>query len=130
MNIPKNFKFTEHDEWVSIDGNIATIGITDFAQSQLGDISFVEVETVGENLDREERFGNIEAIKTSAGVFMPVSGEVIEFNVELESDPALINNDPHGNGWIIKIKMSNPDEANDLMDAAAYEKFLEERPAV
>jgi len=127
MNIPGNLKFTEHDEWVKVDGNIAVIGITDFAQSQLGDISFVEVETVGEELDREERFGNIEAIKTSAGVFMPISGEVIEFNTELEDDPALINSEPYDGGWIIKVKMSNPAEINDLMDAAAYEKFVEER---
>ena len=127
MNIPGNLKFTEHDEWVKVDGSIAVIGITDFAQSQLGDISFVEVETVGEELDREERFGNIEAIKTSAGVFMPISGEVIEFNTELEDDPALINSEPYDGGWIIKVKMSNPAEINNLMDAAAYEKFVEER---
>ncbi|MDL2228048.1 glycine cleavage system protein GcvH [Bacteroidales bacterium OttesenSCG-928-K03] len=127
MNIPENLKFTEHDEWIRIDGDVATIGITDFAQSQLGDISFVEVETVGEVLDREERFGNIEAVKTSVGVFMPVSGEVLEFNEELESDPALINNEPYEGGWIIKVKVSNPEEANELMDAAGYEKYLEDR---
>ncbi len=120
MNIPENLKFTKDHEWISIDGDIATVGITDFASSELGDIVFIEVETVDENLDIEESFGSIEAVKTVSEMFMPVSGLVVEFNEELEDSPELINSDPYGKGWIIKIEMSKADEVEGLMDAKAY----------
>ena len=125
MNLPENLKYTKEHEWVSVDGNIATVGVTDFAQGELGDIVFVEVETEGENLDKGETFGTVEAVKTVSDLFMPVSGEVTEFNTALEDSPELINKDAYGEGWMIKIEMSNLDEVNDLMDAAAYKAMLE-----
>lgn len=109
---------------MKVDGDIATVGVTDYAQSELGDIVFVEVETEGEELDAEEVFGTIEAVKTVSDLMLPVSGEVMEFNEALEDDPALINNDPFGQGWIIKVKLSNPSEVEALMDAAAYEASI------
>ena len=124
MNIPENLKFTKDHEWISIDGNIATIGITDFASSELGDIVFVEVETVDEDLDKEESFGSIEAVKTVSEMFMPISGAVIEFNESIEDSPELINSDPYGEGWIIKIKMSNLDEVEELLDAKKYADLI------
>jgi len=124
MNIPENLKFTKDHEWISIDGNIATIGITDFASSELGDIVFVEVETVDEDLDKEESFGSIEAVKTVSEMFMPISGTVIEFNESIEDSPELINSDPYGEGWIIKIKMSNLDEVEELLDAKKYADLI------
>ena len=125
MNIPENLKFTKDHEWISIDGNIATIGITDFASSELGDIVFVEVETVDEDLDKEESFGSIEAVKTVSEMFMPISGTVIEFNESIEDSPELINSDPYGEGWIIKISVANVDEANDLLSADNYKAQIE-----
>jgi len=120
MNLPNNLKYTKNHEWIRVEGNEAYIGITEFAQGELGDIVFVEVETTGDNLAREESFGTIEAVKTVSDVFMPVSGEVIEFNTKLESNPELINKDPYGEGWIIKIKVNNIDETKDLLTAADY----------
>ena len=125
MNIPEELKFTNDHEWIKIDGDEVTVGITDFAQKELGDIVFVEVETEGEELKKEETFGTIEAVKTVSDMFMPVSGKVIEFNEELETAPELINEDPYGKGWIIKIKISKPDEVNDLLDATQYKEIVE-----
>ena len=125
MNIPEKLKFTNDHEWIKIDGDEATVGITDFAQKELGDIVFVEVETEGEELEKEETFGTIEAVKTVSDMFMPVGGKVIEFNEELEAAPELINQDPYGKGWIIKIKISKPDEVNDLLDATQYKEIVE-----
>lgn len=121
MNIPTNLKYSNDHEWVKVEGNVATIGITDFAQSQLGDIVFVDIQTEGESLDAGEVFGAIEAVKTVADAVMPVSGKVIEVNTELEGAPESVNTDPYGAGWMIKVEMSNPAEVNALMDAAAYE---------
>lgn len=121
MNIPTNLKYSNDHEWVKVEGNIATIGISDFAQSQLGDIVFVDIQTEGESLDAGEVFGAIEAVKTVADAVMPVSGKVIEVNTELEGAPESVNTDPYGAGWMIKVEMSNPAEVNALMDAAAYE---------
>lgn len=124
MNIPANLKYTRDHEWIAINGDTATIGITDFAQSELGDIVFVEIETVGETIDQEEVFGSVEAVKTVSDLFMPVSGEIIEFNDALEANPELVNSDPYGKGWMIKVKMSNPSETSDLMDAEAYSSHI------
>jgi glycine cleavage system H protein len=120
MNIPTNLKYTKDHEWVSIDGDVATIGITDFAQGELGDIVYVEIETEGETLKGEEVFGSVEAVKTVSDLFMPVSGEIIEFNSELESNPEFVNNDPFGKGWMIKVKISDVSEVAGLLDAAGY----------
>ncbi|MCC6701546.1 MAG: glycine cleavage system protein GcvH [Fluviicola sp.] len=124
MNTPANLKYTKDHEWVSVEGDIATIGITDFAQSELGDIVYVEIETEGETLDQEEVFGSVEAVKTVSDLFMPVSGEIIEFNAGLESDPEAVNKDAYGKGWMIKVKMTNPSEVDSLLDAAAYEALI------
>ena len=110
MNFPDNLKYTKDHEWIRVEGEEAYIGITDFAQNELGDIVFIEVETVDETLDAEETFGTIEAVKTVSDLFMPLSGEVLEFNEALESTPEIINSDPYGEGWIIKIKITNQDE--------------------
>lgn len=125
MNIPENLLYTEDHEWVKVENDIATIGVTDYAQSELGDIVFVEVETVDEELDKGEAFGTIEAVKTVSDLFMPVTGTVIEFNENLESDPEAINKDAFGEGWVVKIKMSDTSELDDLLDAAAYAKNIE-----
>jgi glycine cleavage system H protein len=124
MSVPANLKYTKDHEWVKIEGDIATIGITAFAQSELGDIVFVEVETEGETLAQEEVFGTIEAVKTVSDLFMPVGGEIIEFNTSLEATPEVVNSDPYGAGWMIKVKMSNPSDASHLLDAAAYENLI------
>ena len=120
MSIPNNLKYSKDHEWVSVEGDIATVGITAFAQGELGDIVYVDVETEGETLGQEEVFGTVEAVKTVSDLFMPVSGEIIEFNAELESQPELINTDPYGAGWIIKVKLENPAELEALLDDAAY----------
>lgn len=120
MNIPANLKYTKDHEWVSVDGNLATIGITDFAQGELGDIVYVEVETEGETLDNEEVFGSVEAVKTVSDLFMPLSGEIKEFNTELEANPELVNSDPYVKGWMIKVEISDSSELDALLDAAAY----------
>ena len=124
MNIPANLKYTNDHEWVMIDGNIATIGITDFAQSQLGDIVFVDVQTVGETLSKSEVFGAIEAVKTVADALMPLTGKIIEFNESLENDPESVNKDPYGAGWMVKVEISDPSEIESLLDAEAYKAIL------
>jgi glycine cleavage system H protein len=124
MNIPQNLKYTKDHEWVSVSGDIATIGITDFAQSELGDIVYVEIETEGETLGQEEVFGSVEAVKTVSDLFMPLSGEIIEFNAELEANPESVNTDPYGDGWMVKVKMSDSSELEGLLDAAAYEALV------
>jgi len=125
MKLPENLKYTNEHEWISVEGEVATVGITSFAQGELGDIVFVEIETVGETLDKGETFGTIEAVKTVSDLFMPVGGEVLEVNSELESTPELVNKDAFGAGWLIKIKMSNPDELDELLSAAEYQAMLE-----
>ncbi len=124
MNIPENLKFTKDHEWIEIDGDTATIGITDFAQSELGDIVFVDVETVDETIEKDEVFGSVEAVKTVSDLFMPVTGEVTEFNEILEDTPEKINSDPYGEGWIIKVKISDSSQIEDLLDAAAYKEII------
>ena len=124
MNIPGNLKYTKDHEWVSVDGNVATIGITDFAQGELGDIVYVEVETEGETLDNEEVFGSVEAVKTVSDLFMPLSGEIKEFNSELEANPELVNTDPYGKGWMIKVEISDTSELSNLLDASAYSDLV------
>lgn len=124
MNIPANLKYTKDHEWVLIEGDVATIGVTDFAQSELGDIVYVEIDTVGESLDQEAVFGTIEAVKTVSDLFMPVSGEILEMNPAIEANPELVNSDPYGEGWMIKVKISNPAEANDLLDADGYKALI------
>lgn len=124
MNFPDNLKYTKDHEWCLVEGDIVTIGVTDFAQSELGDIVFVEVETEGETLDHEEVFGSIEAVKTVSDLFMPVGGEIIEFNETLESEPELVNSDPYGAGWIIKVKTSDTSALDGLMSAAEYKEMV------
>ncbi|MEN9640063.1 MAG: hypothetical protein RLZZ262_1932 [Bacteroidota bacterium] len=124
MNFPSELKYTKDHEWVKLEGDIATVGITDFAQRELGDIVFVEIETVGRSLAEHEVFGTVEAVKTVSDLFMPVSGEVIEVNPGLEADPAAVNNDPYGTGWMIKVKLASGADLSGLMDAAAYEASL------
>ena len=124
MNIPSNLKYTKDHEWIRIDGDIATVGITDFAQGELGDIVYVEVETLDETLDKDEVFGTVEAVKTVSDLFIPLSGEIVEFNDSLETEPEKVNSDAFGEGWMIKIKISNPDEINELLDDEAYKEIV------
>ena len=124
MNIPDNLKYTKEHEWVRLEGDVAVVGITDFAQRELGDIVFVEVETVDETLDADEVFGTVEAVKTVSDLFLPVAGEIVEFNEAVEDDPALVNNDPYGDGWLIKVKLSNPADVDELLDGEAYKAVL------
>lgn len=124
MNVPANLKYTKDHEWISIDGDIATVGITDFAQGELGDIVYVEVETLDETLAKDEVFGTVEAVKTVSDLFLPLSGEIVAFNDSLESEPEKVNSDPYGEGWMVKIKISNPDEITDLLDDAAYKEII------
>lgn len=124
MDVRDNLKYTKDHEWVRVEGEFAFIGITDFAQKELGDIVFVEVETEGENLDTEEVFGSIEAVKTVSDMFMPIAGEVIEFNEDLEDQPELINKDPYGDGWIIKIKLSDASQVDALLDVDKYKDII------
>lgn len=123
MNFPENLKYTKDHEWIRIEGNQAVIGITDFAQSELGDIVYVEVETVGEELEREEIFGTVEAVKTVSDLFMPVSGKVLEVNSNLESNPESVNKDPYGEGWMIRIELSDTSQLSDLMEVGDYKKL-------
>ncbi|MGO3181380.1 MAG: glycine cleavage system protein GcvH [Aequorivita sp.] len=125
MNLPADLKYTKDHEWIKIEGDIATIGVTDFAQSELGDIVYVEVETVGDTMDRDEVFGTVEAVKTVSDLFLPLSGEIIEFNESLESEPEKVNSDAYGEGWMIKMKISNPDEIAELLDDAGYKAIIE-----
>lgn len=124
MNIPSNLKYTKDHEWVLVDGDVVTIGVTDFAQSQLGDIVFVEIETEGETLEKEEVFGTIEAVKTVSDAFMPLAGEVVEVNGNLADQPDSINKDPYGAGWMIKVKVSNPEDLNELLTAEQYAALI------
>jgi glycine cleavage system H protein len=124
MNVPSNLKYTKDHEWINIDGDIATVGITEFAQGELGDIVYVEVETVDETMNAEEVFGTVEAVKTVSDLFLPLSGKIIEFNEILESEPEKVNADPYGEGWMIKIKISNPEEIDNLLDEAAYKEII------
>jgi glycine cleavage system H protein len=125
MNIPENLKYSNDHEWLRVEGDEAFIGITDFAQKELGDIVFVEVETVDEALEKEEVFGTIEAVKTVSDLLMPVEGTVVELNEKLEDEPELINKDPYNEGWIIKIKLADPSELDDMLDAAGYKALIE-----
>lgn len=124
MNIPSNLKYTKDHEWIQINGDIATVGITDFAQGELGDIVYVEVETLDETLEREEVFGTVEAVKTVSDLFLPLSGEIIEFNESLEDEPEKVNSDPYGEGWMIKIKFSEESELEDLLSDEAYKEII------
>ncbi|MFD1293207.1 glycine cleavage system protein GcvH [Lutibacter holmesii] len=124
MSIPANLKYTKDHEWVSIEGNIATVGITNFAQSELGDIVYVDVDTVDETVSKDEVFGSVEAVKTVSDLFMPLSGEVIEFNEGLEDEPEKVNSDPYGEGWMIKIELSDESELESLLSADDYKELI------
>ena len=124
MNVPQNLKYTRDHEWVEISGNKATVGITDFEQSELGDIVFLEVETVGEKLNQEDVFGTVEAVKTVSDLFLPLTSEIIEFNEDLEQNPELVNEDPYGKGWIIKIIFNNQSEIDGLLSSDEYKKLI------
>ena len=124
MNIPTDLKYTKDHEWVKIENEIATVGITDFAQGELGDIVYIEVDSLGENLESESVFGTVEAVKTVSDLFMPLSGEIIEFNSELESSPELVNEDPYNSGWMIKIKLSDVNSASNLLDSKQYKDLI------
>ncbi|WP_293894830.1 glycine cleavage system protein GcvH [Flavobacterium sp.] len=124
MNIPSNLKYTKDHEWVLIEGDVATVGITDFAQKELGDIVYVEVETLDQTLDKDEVFGTVEAVKTVSDLFLPLSGEIIEFNDELESNPEDVNADPYGKGWMVKIKIVNPTEVEELLSSDTYRQLI------
>ena len=124
MNIPSELKYTKDHEWIKIEGDVATVGITDFAQGELGDIVYVEVETVDETLDAEEVFGTVEAVKTVSDLFLPLSGEIIEFNENLEDEPEKVNTDPYGDGWMIKIKFSDASQIDDLLSAEDYKALI------
>ena len=125
MEIPKSLKYTKDHEWLRIDGEFAVVGITAFAQSELGDIVFVDIDSQGEMLDKEEVFGSVEAVKTVSDLYMPVSGEILEFNQELEDSPDLINTDPYNKGWIIKIKISNASELEELLSSSKYQELID-----
>ncbi len=124
MEIKENLSYTNDHEWIKIDGNTALVGITDFAQSELGDIVFIEVETTGEDLNKNEVFGTVEAVKTVSDLFIPVSGKVLEFNSALEDNPELVNESPYEKGWIVKMEISNLDEISDLLDSKAYKSLI------
>lgn len=124
MSVPTNLKYTKEHEWILIEGDVATIGITDFAQGELGDIVYVEIETVGETLNKDEVFGSVEAVKTVSDLFMPVSGEILALNEALEGNPEAVNKDPYGEGWMIKVRVSDPAELDQLMDAEAYQDLV------
>lgn len=124
MNVPKNLKYTNDHEWIKVDGDIATIGITDFAQGELGDIVYVEVETLEETLDKEEVFGTVEAVKTVSDLFMPISGKILEFNESLETNPEKVNDNPYEDGWMIKMKISDASELDELLSPEDYENTI------
>jgi len=124
MNIPENLKYSQDHEWLKVDGEFAFVGITAHAANELGDIVFLDIPSVGETMDKDDTFGSIEAVKTVADLLLPVAGEIVEFNTALEDEPALVNSDPYGEGWIVKIKMTDPGQVADLMDAAAYTALL------
>jgi glycine cleavage system H protein len=124
MNVPENLLYTKDHEWLRVEGNFGYVGVTDFAQGELGDVVFIEIETVGETLKKEEVFGTIEAVKTVSDMFMPVGGEIIELNPKLEQTPEVVNKDPYGNGWMVKIKISDPSEVKSLLSAEKYKALL------
>lgn len=124
MNFPDNVKYTKDHEWVRVEGDHAFIGITDFAQRELGDIVYVDINTQGETLKQEEIFGTVEAVKTVSDLFMPIDGEIVELNAKLQDSPDLVNNDPYGDGWMVKVKISNPSQISGLMDAVAYQSTV------
>ncbi|MBF00091.1 glycine cleavage system protein GcvH [Flavobacterium coralii] len=124
MNIPADLKYTKDHEWVKIEGETATVGITDFAQKELGDIVYVEVETLDQSLSKDEVFGTVEAVKTVSDLFLPLSGEIVAFNDELESTPEKVNSDPYGEGWMVKVKISNPAEADELLSSEQYKELI------
>jgi len=124
MNVPENLKYTKDHEWIRIEGDNGYVGVTDFAQSELGDIVFIEIETVGETLKKEEVFGTIEAVKTVSDMFMPVSGEILEMNPAIEETPDVVNKDPYGNGWMVKIKINDPAEINQLLSPEKYKELI------
>jgi glycine cleavage system H protein len=124
MNIPSDLKYTKDHEWIKIEDNIATVGITDFAQGELGDIVYIDVDTLEDTVEEGEIFGSVEAVKTVSDLFMPLTGEVVEFNEALEDDPELVNSDPYGKGWMIKIAISNSAQIDDLLDAEAYKNLI------
>ncbi|RZJ31046.1 MAG: glycine cleavage system protein GcvH [Flavobacterium sp.] len=124
MNIPANLRYTKDHEWISLDGDVATVGITDFAQKELGDIVYVEVETLDQTLEKDEVFGTVEAVKTVSDLFLPLAGEIIEFNDELEQKPETVNSDPYGKGWMIKVKVSDAGDFESLLSADAYKELI------
>ena len=124
MNIPADLKYTKDHEWVKIEGNTATIGVTDFAQGELGDIVYVDVDTLDDTVDKDDVFGSVEAVKTVSDLFMPLTGEVIELNEGLEDDPEIVNKDPYGKGWMIKISFTDNSQIEDLLDAQAYQELI------
>ncbi|MFN4298219.1 MAG: glycine cleavage system protein GcvH [Thermaurantimonas sp.] len=124
MNIPSELLYTKDHEWVRFDGEVATVGITDFAQSELGDIVFVEIETLGQTLDRESVFGSVEAVKTVSDLYLPVSGEIIEVNEQINSNPELVNSDPYGAGWMIKVRLKDPSDRSGLLTAEEYKNLI------
>ena len=125
MNIPSDLKYTKDHEWIRIEGDSAIIGITDFAQGELGDIVYVDVDSLDDNVDKDEVFGSVEAVKTVSDLFMPLTGEVVEFNEALEDEPELVNKDPYGKGWMIKISISDASEIDDLLDSDAYQNLIQ-----
>lgn len=124
MSVPQNLKYTKEHEWVLVEGDVATVGITSFAQGELGDIVYVEIETVGESINKDEVFGSVEAVKTVSDLFMPISGKVLEFNEKLDGDPELVNSDPYGEGWMVKVRISDSSELDELLDATAYAALI------
>ena len=126
MNIPKTLRYTKDHEWISIDGEIATVGITDFAQRELGDIVYIEVESIGESLNADDVFGTVEAVKTVSDLFLPIDGEIKEFNENLEDSPEDVNQDPYNKGWIIKVKVANPNDFNNLLNSEEYRNLIGE----
>ena len=124
MNFPGELKYTQEHEWIKVDGDVAIVGITDFAQSELGDIVFVEVETVGQTISKDGVFGTVEAVKTVSDLFLPVAGEIVEFNTALNNSPELINSDPYGDGWVVKIKATDAGDLSQLMDVETYKSFI------
>jgi len=125
MNFPNELKYTKEHEWVKVEGDIGTVGITEFATSELGDVVFVEIETEGESLEKDDSFGTIEAVKTVSDLFMPVSGKIVEVNAKLEDTPEIVNQDPYGDGWLVKIKIENKDELDDLLSAEDYKSEID-----
>jgi len=124
MSVPQDLKYTKEHEWVLVEGDVATVGITAFAQGELGDIVYVEVETVGESIEKDEVFGSVEAVKTVSDLFMPLSGEILEFNEKLDGEPEFVNSDPYGDGWMVKVKISDSSELEGLLDATAYAALI------